>query len=136
EDLAAYMKQSGLGTPATRAAIIEKLITVGYIERKKKSLLPTAKGKAIINQVHNNLKDVALTASWEQQLANIQDGTQTAASFATAIIQFLQDIFPRLIAAPPTPMAAATDPTAYGPCPKCQVGIVRKTKMGAGCSRF
>lgn len=45
EDLAAYMKQSGLGTPATRAAIIEKLITVGYIERKKKSLLPTEKVK-------------------------------------------------------------------------------------------
>src|SRR5438128_1832419 len=44
EDLAAYMKQSGLGTPATRAAIIEKLVAVGYIERKKKLLLPTNLG--------------------------------------------------------------------------------------------
>lgn len=81
EDLAAFMKQSGLGTPATRAAIIEKLLTVGYIERKKKSLLPTEKGKALINQVHHALKDVALTASWEQQLEDIQDGTQPADSF-------------------------------------------------------
>jgi DNA topoisomerase-3 len=136
EDLAAYMKQNGLGTPATRAAIIEKLITVGYIERKRKSLLPTEKGKALISQVHHTLKDVALTASWEQQLANIQDGAQPADSFATAIIQFLQDIFPKIIAAPPAPMATAVDPNSYGPCPKCKVGIVRKTKMGAGCSRF
>jgi DNA topoisomerase-3 len=135
EDLAAYMKQSGLGTPATRAAIIEKLLTVGYIERKKKSLLPTEKGKALINQVHDTLKDVALTASWEQQLANIEDGSQPPNSFATGIIQFLQDVFPHIIAAPPTPMAIA-DHSAYGPCPKCKVGIVRKTKMGAGCSRF
>lgn len=51
EDLAGYMKQSGLGTPATRAANIEKLIAVGYIERKKKALLPTEKGKALINHV-------------------------------------------------------------------------------------
>src|SRR5205807_636194 len=131
EDLAAYMKQSGLGTPATRAAIIEKLITVGYIERKKKFVLPTAKGKALINQVHHALKDVMLTASWEQQLANIQDGAQLADSFATAIIQFLQDIFPKIIATPPAPMTAATDPNIYGPCPKCKIGAVRKTKLGA-----
>ncbi len=135
EDLAAYMKQSGLGTPATRAAIIEKLIAVAYIERKKKSLLPTEKGKALINQVHHTLKDVSLTASWEQQLANIQDGSQPTNSFATGIIQFLQDIFPHIIAAPPVPMAV-NNHSAYGPCPKCKVGIVRKTKMGAGCSRF
>ena len=136
QELAASMKQSGLGTPATRAAIIEKLITVGYIERKKKSLLPTEKGKALIQQVHQTLKDVALTASWEQQLANIQDGAQPADAFAQAIIQFVRDLFPQIIAAPPTPMAASADPNAYGPCPKCQTGTVRKTKMGAGCSRF
>jgi DNA topoisomerase-3 len=136
EDLAAYMKQSGLGTPATRAAIIEKLIAVSYIERKKKSLLPTEKGKALISQVHQTLKDVVLTASWEQQLANIQDGAQPADSFATAIIQFVNNIFSQIFAAPPVPMASTTDSNAYGPCPKCKIGTVRKTKMGAGCSRF
>ncbi len=135
QELASAMKQNGLGTPATRAAIIEKLISVGYIERKKKSLLPTEKGTAIINQVHSTLKDVALTASWEQQLADIQDGTQPANSFATGIVQFIADIFPQIIAAPALPMAAA-GPESYGPCQKCQTGVVRKTKMGAGCSRF
>jgi DNA topoisomerase-3 len=136
KDLASAMKQSGLGTPATRAAIIEKLIAVGYIERKKKSLLPTEKSKALINQVHPPLKDVALTASWEQQLADIQDGTQAADSFATGILRFVTSIFSQIIAAPPTPIAAAADQNAYGPCPKCKQGFIRKTKMGAGCSRF
>lgn len=135
EDLAAYMKQSGLGTPATRAAIIEKLIAVEYIERKKKALVPTAKGKALINQVHLTLKDVALTASWEQQLANIQESTTPADFFATAIIQFVQEIFPEIIATRPA-MAAVPNPNAYGPCPKCKAGTVRKTIKGAGCSRF
>jgi DNA topoisomerase-3 len=135
EDLAAYMKQSGLGTPATRAAIIEKLLTVGYLERKKKFLVPTEKGKALISQVHHTLKDVALTASWEQQLTNIQEGSHPADSFATAIIKFIRDIFPQIIAAPLLPMSA-TEPDSYGPCPKCKTGVVRKTKMGAGCSRF
>jgi DNA topoisomerase III len=135
EDLAAYLKQSGLGTPATRAAIIEKLIAVGYVERRKKSLFPTEKGKSLINQVHPTLKDVALTASWEQQLANIQDGTTPANVFAAAITQFIQHIFPEIIATRPA-MAALPNPNVYGPCPKCKTGTVRKTIKGAGCSRF
>jgi DNA topoisomerase-3 len=135
EDLAAYMKQSGLGTSATRAAIIEKLIAVGYVERKKKSLLPTEKGKALIHQVHPTLKDVALTATWEQHLANVQDGATPADSFATTIIQFIQDIFPQIVAIRPMPMAAVSG-NVYGACPKCKSGTVRKTIKGAGCSRF
>ena len=135
EDLAAYMKQSGLGTPATRAAIIEKLIAVGYVERKKKALLPTQKGKALINQVHPTLKDVALTASWEQQLATVQDGSLPAESFASSMTQFVQDIFPQIIAAPAA-MPTLSNPNVYGACPKCQSGSVRKTIKGAGCSRF
>jgi DNA topoisomerase-3 len=129
------MKQSCLGTPATRAAIIERLIAVGYIERKKKALLPTEKGKALIKQVHSTLKDVALTASWEQQLANIQDGSAPADFFSTAIVQFVRDIFPAILTAQPA-LAAVSNPNVYGPCPKCKTGVVRKTVKGAGCSRF
>lgn len=135
EDLAAYMKQRGLGTPATRAAIIEKLIAVRYVERKKKALLPTEKGKALINQVRPTLKDVALTASWEQQLANIQEGTTPVDCFAAAITQFVEHIFPDIIATRPA-MATLPSPNVYGPCPKCKTGTVRKTTKGAGCSRF
>lgn len=136
EDLAAYMKQSGLGTPATRAAIIEKLISVSYIERKKKSLFPTEKGKALISQVHPILKDISLTASWEQQLAHIEDGSLPADSFRADIIQFIQKMFSFIITAPPAPITTSSGPNIYGPCPKCKTGIVRKTIKGAGCSRY
>jgi DNA topoisomerase-3 len=135
EDLAAYMKQTGLGTPATRSAIIEKLIAVRYVERRKKCLFPTEKGKALINQVHPTLKDVALTASWEQQLTSIQDGTTRTNVFAAAITQFIQHIFPEIVATRPA-MATLSNPNVYGPCPKCKTGTVRKTIKGAGCSRF
>jgi DNA topoisomerase-3 len=136
KDLASYMKQSGLGTPATRAAIIEKLIAVGYIERRKKSLLPTAKGKALIDQVHPILKDVTLTASWEQELTHVQDGAAPADSFADSIVQFTKDIFRMILAAKPKPMAAVPNLNVYGPCPQCKIGAVRKTIKGAGCSRY
>ena len=81
EDLAAHMKQSGLCTPATRAAIIEKLLQVGYVERQKKAHVPTEKGKGLIEHVHADLKDVKLTALWEQELAEVQDGTADAGDF-------------------------------------------------------
>lgn len=92
EDLAAYMKQKGLGTPATRAAIIERLLKSGYIERQKKALVPTEKGKALIGQVHNDLKDVALTAAWEQSLADMQDGKLSQGKFETDIGNFVRSI--------------------------------------------
>ena len=105
------------------------------IERKKKSLVPTEKGKALISQVHQTLKDVSLTASWEQQLADIQDGAQLADSFSAGILNLVRGLFSDIITAPPIPILAPGH-NAYGPCPKCKLGFVRKTKMGAGCSRF
>src|SRR5262249_2755462 len=90
--LAAYMKQSGLGTPATRAAIIERLLATGYIERKKKSLIPTTKGITLIGHVHVDLKDIALTASWEQRLSDMQDGKLPLAAFESDIAGFVARI--------------------------------------------
>jgi len=139
EDLAAVMKQSGLGTPATRAAIIERLIFVGYVERKKKSLYPTEKGKKFIAQVHPMLKDVALTALWEQRLKEIEDGNYDHRIFESEIAQFISKIVAEVKASPriislPAPASA----NGLGRCPKCKVGTVlrnAKTKH-AGCSRW
>ncbi len=135
QDLAAYMKQSGLGTPATRAAIIEKLFASGYAERKKKIIQPTPKGVAFIQQVHPKLKDVALTASWEKQLKDIEDGSLTPQAADASFLSFVRQLFPEITAAPPAPIPEdAKD--SFGPCPKCKDGSVRKTKLGAGCSRY
>lgn len=134
EDLASYMKQSGLGTPATRAAIIERLLQSGYIERSKKAILPTGKGKALIDQVHGDLKNVALTASWEQKLADMQDGKLPLLTFESDIAGFVRRILP-VLTKTTTPLPAVTD-NGIGPCPQCKKGIVRKTPKGAGCSRW
>lgn len=134
EDLAAYMKQSGLGTPATRAAIIERLLATGYIERKKKSLIPTTKGIALIRQVHVDLKNTALTATWEQRLSDMQDGKLALAAFENDIAGFVARILPIAIneAAP----IQGTATPGLGACPQCKQGIVRMGPKSASCSRW
>ena len=135
EDLASYMKQRGLGTPATRAAIIERLLQTGYVERNKKALLPTEKGKALVAQVHVDLKDVRLTASWEQRLADMQDGKLQLNSFETDIAGFVRQLLPDVTSST-AGIPEHDDGTGFGRCPQCNLGIVRKTPKGAGCNRW
>ncbi len=134
EDLASYMKQKGLGTPATRAAIIERLLQTGYVERQKKSLLPTLKGKTLIEQVHQNLKDIALTANWEQKLADMQDGKLESRVFDQGIADFVRALLPDVAASAGQAMIKAG--TGIGMCPHCKRGVVRPTPKGAGCNRW
>ena len=68
KEAAALMKETGLGTPATRAAIIERLISTGYMDRQKKTIVPTKKGMELIDQVQEQLKSPALTGEWEQKV--------------------------------------------------------------------
>jgi DNA topoisomerase III len=131
-DLAAYMKQTGLGTPATRATIIERLLITGYIERKKKQILPTEKGIALINQVHPDLTNIGLTASWERALADIEEGKLQPAHFENDITGFVARILPAAINGA-APIAASA---GLGPCPQCQVGVIRMGKKSASCTRW
>jgi DNA topoisomerase-3 len=78
----------GLGTPSTRAAIIERLIAVGYIKRQKKTLVPTLKGEALIDLVPEEIKSPELTARWEQGLCEIESGRQGAREWLAAIKEF------------------------------------------------
>ena len=69
------MKDCGIGTPATRASIIETLFKRGYMERCKKSLVPTEKGLALNSVVKTmRIADVAMTGEWEKELARIERG--------------------------------------------------------------
>ena len=77
----AYLQTPCLGTPATRADIIEKLFDTFYVERKGKELHPTSKGKQLIRIVPQELKSAALTANWEQQLGGIAQGRVRAEQF-------------------------------------------------------
>jgi DNA topoisomerase-3 len=134
DELAAFMKEQGLGTPATRAAILEKLVEVGYVERRKKALLPTSKGIAIIGQVHASLRDPLLTAQWEQRLKAIEDGEAEASPFEGEIVSYVRQLVTDVLAG--TPLAPAAPAHTLGTCPACKVGSVRPTPKGWGCSRY
>lgn len=85
EELRETMKGSGLGTPATRAEIIEKLLYTNYIERNGKELTPTSKGIQLINLVSPDLRSPELTAQWEQSLTDIARGKGSKAKFIRGI---------------------------------------------------
>jgi len=87
EELRETMKGSGLGTPATRAEIIEKLLNTGYIERSGKELVPTSKGKQLITLVAPELRSPELTAQWEQALTDIARGKGSRKAFIQGIRQ-------------------------------------------------
>ena len=75
------MKECGSGTPATRAAIIETLFARGYVQRCKKSLVPTEKGLALYSVVKGmRIADAALTGEWERELARIERGEKLSPS--------------------------------------------------------
>jgi len=133
EDLAAYMKHSGLGTPATRAAIIERLLKTRYMERHKKELVPTQKGIDLVAQVEEELRNPALTAEWEQRLKDIEEGKLAADVFEAEIVSHLKTLLPRVFGAAPFTTAPST---GLGACPLCGQGIVRETAKAYGCSRW
>jgi len=87
EELREAMKGSGLGTPATRAEIIEKLLHASYIERHGKDLVPTSKGTQLVRLVSPQLRSPELTARWEQQLTDIAKGKGKKDVFISGIRQ-------------------------------------------------
>jgi DNA topoisomerase-3 len=98
EVLRETMKGSGLGTPATRAEIIEKLINTSYIERQGKELVPTSKGVQLVNLVSPALKTPQLTAQWEQRLSNIAKGSGSKADFMADIRKNTMELVKSVIA--------------------------------------
>ena len=91
DELREAMKDSGIGTPATRAAIIERLITVGYIERDGRSLVATEKGLNVIRLLGEHaLTSPGLTGSWEQRLGKIERGEDSRKQFMSDIAGFAE----------------------------------------------
>jgi DNA topoisomerase-3 len=92
EELREAVKQGGLGTPATRAEIIEKLVGHFYIERNGKELVPTTKGSQLVALVAPALKTPELTARWEQSLAGIAKGKESKVKFLTDIRRHAEEL--------------------------------------------
>ena len=85
EDIPEDAERKGLGTPATRAAIIEKLVAAGFVERKGKNLIPTQDGINLISILPEPLTSPTLTAEWEQQLTEIARGAASSDTFLDGI---------------------------------------------------
>ena len=74
-------EKKGLGTPATRASIIEKLVSSGYAQRKGKQILPSTEGKELVKVMPEYLKSAVMTAEWENQLLLMEKGEITDTQF-------------------------------------------------------
>ncbi len=133
KELALTIKENGLGTPATRASIIERLITTGYIERQKKTLIPTQKGFEIIEVVSPDLKSAVLTAKWEEKLKLVEDGKYNKDDFLNEISDLISEIISSISS---SKKITNNQPQAekYGECPICKKGELIKGKKGVGCS--
>ncbi|MEA2228582.1 MAG: topoisomerase, partial [Solirubrobacteraceae bacterium] len=130
DELREAMKDSGIGTPATRAAIIERLIDVGYIERDGRSLVATEKGLNVIRLLEEHpLTSPALTGDWERRLGLIERGEEQRDRFMGDIAKFADDTVHTLDAR----LKDVRIPRAnLGPCPICGNDIVENRK-GYSC---
>ncbi len=97
-ELKASLKDAGIGTPATRAAIIETLFTRQYIVREKKNLVPTDKGLAVYKIVKDKkIADVEMTGMWETALSKIEAGSMDADTFRKGIEVYATQITAELL---------------------------------------
>ena len=92
DDIPDEAERKGLGTPATRAAIIEKLVAAGFVERKGKSLIPTKAGINLVTVLPEPLTSPMLTAEWEQKLTEIAKGSTDTDTFMDGIRTMVQEI--------------------------------------------
>lgn len=152
EEIAKQMKGSGIGTPATRAAIIERLLQVGYAERKGKTISATPKGVSLIEIMPGEIASPELTGRWELALHDITDGKQDADRFMKGIrdmsaflvqyakqdskqVQFPEDMYRKGKRGTSSSKGSFTPAVVENVvCPVCGKGKVTESKLAFGCS--
>ena len=137
EDMPEDAERKGLGTPATRAATLEKLVSAGFVQRKKKQLIPTEKGTNLILVLPDNIKSPMLTAEWESMLKQVERGELDAGSFMEQIADMSRTLVKEHTApeerfAGLFPDAKGNGREAVGTCPRCG-GTVYEGKKGFFC---
>ena len=134
KELSEAMKETGLGTPATRAAIIEVLLKRDYIVRSGKSLEATDKGIHLIEIVHPEVKSPAMTGQWEAFLKRIQRGNAALEPFLDGIEQYVREVVGKVGQTPPSQQKAANpavaSPPAAQPAPRLTEPISNEPLTG------
>ena len=138
EDMPEDAERKGLGTPATRAATLEKLVSAGFVQRKKKQLIPTEKGKNLIAVLPDNIKSPILTAEWESMLKQVEHGELSATSFMDQIADMSRTLVkehttPEERFADLFPSSRETAHEAVGVCPRCGAPVY-EGKKGFFCN--
>ncbi len=124
------LKDIGIGTPATRASIIETLFSRDYVRRENKNLVPTAKGLAVYNIVRDKkIADVEMTGQWENALARIETGEMDADTFRKGIGVYAAQMTGELLQ-----VQMSTPDGERIPCPKCRSGRILFYPKVAKCS--
>ena len=129
--LLALMEKHSLGTPATRARIVEVLLLRGYVARQKKALASTEKGRALLTVVPDALQSPQLTGAWEFRLEAIAAGKEDAPAFLTDIRDYTREVVEAAKAQASQPIGSD-----LGPCPVCRQGRIVAGKKAWGCSRW
>jgi len=138
ETIREAIKEKGIGTAATRASMIEVLFKRKYIEKQKKSLVPTHLGMLVYDLVkEKSLASVELTGNWEHKFIQIEKGILSDQNFHTEIIQYTKSITQEILQVSGTnqQLFHSEEMTSKIPCPCCNSGHIRIFDKAANCSR-
>ena len=155
EEMRELMKDNGIGRPSTRANIIETLFRRKYIEKKRKNIIATPTGIALVDTIQNELlKSAELTGQWEKKLRLIEKGEYQSDVFKQELYQMVRELTDEVIFntsiqtfnVPTTPVVQEKEKKERKPreqqhledldCPKCKSAKIMKGKSAAGCSNF
>lgn len=129
-------ERKGIGTPATRAAILEKLVSTGLVERKKAkkitNLLPTQAGSSLVTVLPEVLQSPLLTADWEQRLGEVERGELSPEDFMAGIAAMVDKLVKTYQPVPGAAVLFPSNKESVGPCPRCG-GAVTESKKGFFC---
>ena len=139
ETLKGTLQECGLGTPATRASIIETLIKRKYVERQKRFLMPTPKGLAVYSLLKDKtIASAELTGKWENRLEQIRRGKQDPELFMKDIVDYTEHITEDIMKIGGSLQGADLSETNIAgiQCPKCKKGELRKSEKNYYCSNY
>ena len=125
-------ERKGLGTPATRAGIIEKLVRIGFLERqgdkKAKYLIPTHKGTALVTVMPEQIQSASMTADWEEKLMLIERSDYASVDFMQEIIDMVSSLVKTYEKVKGADVLMPQDETALGKCPVCGNPVIERVK--------
>lgn len=125
-------ERKGLGTPATRAGIIEKLVRIGFLERKgdkkAKYLIPTHKGTALVTVMPEQIQSASMTADWEEKLMLIERSEYASGEFMQEIIEMISSLVQTYEVVQGAEVLLPKESSSLGQCPVCGKDVVERPK--------